>query len=83
MQIIVNLSILGVVWCGGIEVIAGKFSVGDVFAFANYLLTSIMPLLFLAMMASQLSAAARAPNRELGRVLLRDDLAAVVKSRII
>jgi ATP-binding cassette subfamily B multidrug efflux pump len=63
MQLIINFSILGVVWFGGIEVIGGRFSVGDVLAFANYLLTAIMPLLFLAMMASQLSAANASAQR--------------------
>lgn len=63
MQIIINLSILGVIWYGGLEVIGGRFTVGDVLAFANYLLTAIMPLLFLAMMASQLSAANASAQR--------------------
>ncbi len=58
MLMIINLSLLGVIWFGGLEVIQGApFSVGDIVAFANYLLTAIMPLLFFAMMASQLSAA--------------------------
>jgi ATP-binding cassette subfamily B multidrug efflux pump len=63
MQIIINFSILGVVWFGGLEVFGGRFSVGDIIAFANYLLTAIMPLLFLAMMASQLSAANASAQR--------------------
>ena len=36
---------------------------GDVVAFANYLLTAIMPLLFFAMMSSQLSAANASAQR--------------------
>ncbi len=63
MQIIINFALLAVVWYGGLEVIGGVFSVGDVLAFANYLLTAIMPLLFLAMMASQLSAAVASAKR--------------------
>jgi ATP-binding cassette subfamily B protein len=63
MQIIVNISILGVVWYGGMQVVAGSFTVGEILAFTNYLLTSIMPLLFLAMMASQLSAANASAQR--------------------
>ena len=63
MQIIVNVSILGVVWYGGMQVVAGRFTVGEILAFTNYLLTSIMPLLFLAMMASQLSAANASAQR--------------------
>jgi len=63
MQMIINASILGVVWFGGLEVVAGSFTIGEILAFTNYLLTSIMPLLFLAMMASQLSAANASAQR--------------------
>ncbi len=63
MQIIINLSILSVVWYGGLEVIGGRFSVGDILAFVNYLLTAIFPLLFLAIMASQFSAANASAQR--------------------
>jgi ATP-binding cassette subfamily B multidrug efflux pump len=63
MQMIISLSILIVLWFGGLQVMAGSFSIGDIVAFANYLLTAIMPLLFLAMMASQLSAANASAQR--------------------
>ncbi|MDQ1280554.1 MAG: ATP-binding cassette, subfamily multidrug efflux pump [Thermoproteota archaeon] len=63
MQIIINLSILSVLWFGGLQVAEGSFSIGEILAFANYLLTAIMPLLFLAMMASQLSAANASAQR--------------------
>jgi ATP-binding cassette subfamily B multidrug efflux pump len=57
MLLIINISILGVLWFGGQQAIAGSFTVGEIVAFTNYLLTSIFPLLFLAIMAAQLSAA--------------------------
>ncbi len=63
MQLIINGSILAIVWYGGLQVMAGRFTVGEILAFINYLLTSIMPLLFLAMMASQLSAANASAQR--------------------
>jgi len=63
MQIIFNVGILGVVWYGGLQVIAGRFTVGEILAFTNYLLTAVMPLLFLAMMASQISAANASAQR--------------------
>ncbi len=63
MLFIVNLSVLGVVWFGGQQAIAGTFTVGELLAFTNYLLTSIFPLLFLAIMASQLSAANASAQR--------------------
>ena len=63
MLFIINLSVLGVVWFGGQQAIAGTFTVGELLAFTNYLLTSIFPLLFLAIMASQLSAANASAQR--------------------
>ena len=63
MLIIINLSVLSVIWFGGLEAIAGRFSVGDILAFINYLLTAIFPLIFLAIMSSQLSAAQASAQR--------------------
>jgi ATP-binding cassette subfamily B multidrug efflux pump len=63
MLLIINISILGIVWFGGQQAIAGTFTVGELVAFTNYLLTSIFPLLFLAIMAAQLSAADASAKR--------------------
>ena len=57
MLLIINMSVLGVVWFGGQLAIAGTFTVGEIVAFTNYLLTSIFPLLFLAIMAGRTAAA--------------------------
>ena len=63
MLLIINMSILGVIWFGGQQAIAGSFTVGEIVAFTNYLLTSIFPLLFFAIMAAQLSAADASAKR--------------------
>ncbi len=63
MLIIINLSVLSVIWFGGLEAIGGRFSVGDILAFVNYLLIAIFPLIFLAIMSSQLSAAQASAQR--------------------
>ena len=63
MLLIINISILGVLWFGGQQVIAGTFTIGEIVAFTNYLLTSIFPLLFLAIMAGQVSAANASAQR--------------------
>jgi ATP-binding cassette subfamily B protein len=63
MLLIVNLSILSVVWFGGLQAIAGRFTVGEIIAFTNYLLLSIFPLLFLAIIAGQASAATASAQR--------------------
>ncbi|HJX24349.1 MAG TPA: ABC transporter ATP-binding protein [Candidatus Bathyarchaeia archaeon] len=63
MFFIINLAFFGVVWFGGQQVIAGKFSVGQILAFTNYLLSSLFPLLLLAFVAGGLSAASASAQR--------------------
>ncbi len=63
MLLIINMSILGVIWFGGQQAIAGTFTIGELVAFTNYLLTSIFPLLFFSIMAAQLSAADASAKR--------------------
>jgi len=63
MLLIINMSIVGVLWFGGQQAIGGSFTVGELVAFTNYLLTSIFPLLFLAIMAAQISAANASAQR--------------------
>jgi len=63
MFLIVNLSLLGVLWLGGQQVILGRFTVGEIMAFTNYLLSSMFPLLMLSMIAGQMSAATASASR--------------------
>jgi ATP-binding cassette subfamily B multidrug efflux pump len=48
MMILVNTGIVLVIWAGGLKVISGDLTIGEIVAFTNYLLTSISPLLILA-----------------------------------
>ncbi|MCX6649372.1 MAG: ABC transporter ATP-binding protein [Candidatus Bathyarchaeota archaeon] len=61
--VMINLGVLAVLYFGGIQVIEGTFTVGEILAFSNYLLSSMFPLIFLAIMASQISAAVASGNR--------------------
>jgi ATP-binding cassette subfamily B protein len=63
MSLIVNLSVAGIVWYGGQQVILGRFTIGEILAFTNYLQQAIFPLLFLAIMVGQLSAANASAQR--------------------
>ncbi len=58
-----NLGVLAVVYFGGLLVIQGRLTVGEILSFSNYLLSSIFPLLFLSMMASQFSSAVASASR--------------------
>jgi len=61
--VMINLGVLAVLYFGGLQVIQGTFTVGEILAFSNYLLSSMFPLIFLAIMASQISAAVASGNR--------------------
>ena len=63
MFLLVNLSLLSILWLGGQQVILGRFTIGEILAFANYLLSSLFPLLILGMLAGQISAATASASR--------------------
>lgn len=63
MALIINLSMISIVWFGGQQTVLGKFTIGEIMAFINYLQSASFPLLFLAMMAGQLSAANASAQR--------------------
>jgi ATP-binding cassette subfamily B multidrug efflux pump len=53
---LVNISIVLVIWAGGIQSIQGDLSIGEIVAFTNYLLTFISPLLIMAMISTVLAS---------------------------
>jgi len=60
---LVNTGIVVIVWIGGGQVIAGEFSLGEVVAFINYLLTSMSPLMFMVMISQVLAAGSASAER--------------------
>ena len=50
--LLVNAGVLIVIWFGGAQAIEGNLSVGQIVAFTNYLATTMVPLLIMAMLAS-------------------------------
>jgi len=60
---LINFGILAVIYFGGLQAIQGRFTVGEILAFSNYLLSSMFPLIFLSMMASQFSSAVASAGR--------------------
>jgi ATP-binding cassette subfamily B multidrug efflux pump len=57
LTVLTNLGIVGVIWFGGLDVINGRISLGELVAFNNYLMIGMTPLLLLGNM---LNMAARA-----------------------
>jgi ATP-binding cassette, subfamily B, multidrug efflux pump len=61
LQILTNVGVVAILWFGGISVMDGRLSVGELIAFNNYLMIGMGPLLFLGnllMMAARADASA-------------------------
>ena len=56
LMTLVNTGIVLVIWFGGVRVIGGDLTIGEIVAFTNYLLTSITPLIIMAMIATSLAS---------------------------
>jgi ATP-binding cassette subfamily B protein len=54
---LMNLGTVAILYFGGLQVYAGVTSVGQIMAFINYLFSTMFPVMMLAMMAGQISAA--------------------------
>ncbi|HHW41326.1 MAG TPA: ABC transporter ATP-binding protein [Syntrophomonadaceae bacterium] len=68
MMLMMNLSIVAVIWFGGIQVNTGGMQIGEVIAFINYLtqiLFSLMMVAFILMMISRAKASADRLNEVL------------------
>jgi ATP-binding cassette, subfamily B, multidrug efflux pump len=63
MMIAVNLGIVGVIWFGGLQVTYGTMKVGQLIAFVNYLMRTLMYLMFVSMMVMRLARAQASANR--------------------
>ncbi len=60
---LMNLGTAAIIYYGGLQVFAGVTSVGQILAFINYLFSTMFPVMLLAMMAGQISAAAASAKR--------------------
>jgi ATP-binding cassette subfamily B protein len=63
MTMLVNVGIVIVIWAGGIEAINGSLSVGEIVAFTDYLMTTMTPLLIMAMLANHFASGMASAER--------------------
>ncbi len=75
---LVNIGMVVVVWAGGIEAIKGEMSIGQIVAFTNYLLTTMIPLIMMTML-SNVWAAGFASAKRVNEVL--DDVPEIQDSK--
>jgi len=74
MSLFVNLGILVVIWAGGLRAIQGAYTLGEIVAFTNYLMTTITPLAIMAMIAAHLAGAGASAERILEVMLSMPDV---------
>lgn len=63
MMLIMNLSVVAVIWFGGIQVKRGDFQVGQVMAFINYMTMILFSLLMVAVVLMMFSRAKASADR--------------------
>jgi ATP-binding cassette subfamily B protein len=68
LTLCVNLGTVVVIWLGGQRAIEGELTVGQVVAFANYLLSTMVPLVMMTMLANTW-AAGLASSTRIARIL--------------
>lgn len=57
MTSFINLGVVLVIWAGGLVTMQGGMTVGEIVAFTNYLLTTLWPLMIMAMVSTALAQA--------------------------
>ena len=63
MQLILNLSVLAILWFGGGKVITGELKVGELISFVNYLMQVLMALMMLSMVIMTIARASASSER--------------------
>jgi ATP-binding cassette subfamily B protein len=61
--LIANLGTLAVIWLGGLQVIGGRLTIGELVAFQSYMLMATFPILMLGMILAMVSQAAASSDR--------------------
>jgi len=63
MIMTLNLGVIATLWFGGVRVTVGDMQVGQIIAFTNYLMRTLMSLMFVSMMVMRLARAQASSDR--------------------
>lgn len=63
MMIILNLGVVAAIWFGGRQVMAGEMHIGALIAFVNYLMRTLMSMMFVSMLTMRLARAQASAGR--------------------
>ena len=83
MQLVINISIVAIVWFGGNKIISGTFKVGQLMSFITYITQILMSLMMLSMTIMAFSRAEASSERILEVLNAKidiEDSAAAIKS---
>ncbi|UCC64431.1 MAG: ABC transporter ATP-binding protein [Anaerolineae bacterium] len=63
VMLALNLGIVGAIWFGGLQVTYGQMQVGQLIAFVNYLMRTLMSLMFVSMLVMRVARAQASAER--------------------
>jgi len=63
MMLAINLGVVAVIWFGGLQVTYGALKVGQLIAFINYLMRTLMSLMFVSMLTMRVARAKVSADR--------------------
>ena len=63
MMLALNLGVVGTIWFGGLQVTVGAMHVGELIAFINYLMRTLMALMFVSMLVMRVARAEASADR--------------------
>ena len=63
LTLALNMGIVGAVWFGGIQVTSGTMQTGQLIAFVNYLMRTLMSLMFVSMLVMRVARAQASSDR--------------------
>lgn len=63
MQLVMNLSVIAILWMGGYKVMEGELKVGELISFVNYVVQVLMSLMLLSMVIMSLARASASSER--------------------
>jgi len=63
ITVLINIGIVILIWAGGLRVVNGDLSIGEIVAFTNYLMTTLTPLMIMAMFSTDLAGGMASAER--------------------
>ena len=68
LMLTLNLGVVGALWFGGQQVMGGTLEVGALVAFINYLMRTLMSMMFVSMLTMRMARAQASAERDRGGV---------------